>query len=808
MNQQAALRVAPVADGVAISSSEIFGEAAGSQLREFLARAFSVEEVQRVELRRSSGIGRISFGAVTEPASIWKKLSRALRAHGSVTGKPRVSTADTIHLDVPADVLISISRVGAALTTWRVQHYNDSSLFVSHPALRARRDLAFRLEEELAAIFGVTSVRASAFTGAVSVRFDKRALTLEQLVRELEKLWPRVLRATDAPPSGKRLTAAAGLLGLAFTGQYLVPAVRPLARAGATLYSAPNVVNAAKEWSRGQVGLYTMYSAGLGFMLVSGMPFASTLFAVLSQCWPQLTHRQFVRSQRRLFAAQRRRTVSAWLGDGAGDQPTVHVDELSRGDVITVRPGETIPVDGMVTQGLGLVAGAPLSAAGLEDKAQGDAVTAGAIVRAGQLSIRVERSGGQTWASAVDAHLPRAAFENLPSLIEAERVANRNAKAALGLSALALGATRTLRLSQALIRPDYITGARLSAQLSALQGVAQGLWRGALFRDPGALDRLASADVFVFDDGAGLETRRLEVATIETGEGSSAPLVASYALAAYPRAQDDRTRALEAYIAQRVPLQPRAAELIRQAGVTRYRTRDGGRIEVATLRYLDSAKIDVPAQLRRKGTAAAAAPPLWVLRDGAVIGVVTFARTGELVGQVVMNALKAQRPRARFVALSSERRPALGHSLDIELVRDGLSSADKVDLIRGLGRNTVWIGDGSNARASGPIAASTVTVSVSPLGHTTSDTADVLLPYVGLSALPVITELAHAHTRRLTRDYRTLYTVNLLGVAGAVSTTRFSSLQAGLLSNAGTGLIYVRHARELARLSRAVERAR
>lgn len=847
MIKSSALRVAPAADGVSIWSSEIFGDAEASRVREFLSRAFSVREVEGVELRRAAAFGHIRFGAAANPAQIWRKLSRALSSRedaptSAVKDAPaRRIDAGLVYLDSPGVTPVRVSRIGAALSTWRVRHQSENTLRLSHPVLRNRRDVVFRLEEELAAIFGVEDFRASAITAGVSIRFDNNALSAERLALELEKAWPRLVDGLDGPPSQKRLIAAAGLLGLAFTGQYVVPALRPVAVAGVALYSAPNVVNALKQLTRGEVGLSALYASGLAFMLLSGMPFNSAAIAVLMQFWPHLARRKIVRSQRRLFAAQRRRPAWARTRSKPGhDEQEVNVDELRKGDLVIVRRGEIVPVDGVVTDGYAAVSVEALFGSDeVEDRSTGDAITAGALVRDGSLTIRVERAGAQTAASYVNSLLPHAEIAGLPSSQEAERIANRNAKPTLAVSVLSLLLSRNLRVSQALIRPDYATAPRLSAQLSAFHGVARGLDHGVLFRNPAALDRLADAEVYVIDDTAHLDHRRVEVATVQTATGVSAALVVGYVLAAQVESgsRSEQRHALAAFASSRKGATANAGSVSRSAGVTRYRDSLGSAIEIAAARHLKATNIEVPSHfqtvpachvttLKLEGSTRVTPParrvetlsadpepalrPLYVIRDGEVIGLVSFARSGETIGSEVVAALKARNEHARIVYISRSpdtETQALARTLGIEVSHGGLSPAAKLDLVRGLGTKTIWIGDGSAPDVRESIAASTVSISVAPLSRAREDAADVLLPHKGLDSLPAVIDLARAHAARLARDYRTVYAANLLGVAGAVG-ARFNSLHAGLLSNVSTGLIYARHAWDLDRLASAAEAKR
>ena len=834
MTKSSALRVAPGADGVSIWSSEIFRDAEGPRLRDFLARAFSVREVEGVELRRASSFGRIHYPSVKNPGQIWKKLGRVLRSAGDTSQifgpediHARSLDVGSIYLDAPAATRVRVTRIGDSLTTWRFVDKSDSTLRLWHPILRNRRDIVFRLEEELAAILGIEQYRASVLTGAVSIRFDKSAVTADRLARTLEKAWPRLLHGELAgPPSQKRFVAAVGLLGVAFTAQYVAPVVKPVALAGVTLYSSPNVWNAAKDLTRGEVGISALYTTGLALMWIGGSPFTAAVFATLMQFWPQLGRRKVVQSQRRLFAGQRRRPVWARVAGGSGVDVEVNVDDLHKGDLVVVRSGEIIPVDGTVEDGYAAVVHAVSGWDQVEDRSKGDLVAAGALVHDGTLTIRVERAGEQTSASYVDSLLPHAALAGLPSSQDVERIANRNAKPALALAALGFLVTRTPRMSQSVIRPDYATGPRLSAQLSVLHGIAQGLQHGVLFRNPAALDRLATAQAYVFDESAGLDRRSLEVATVQTVKGISEALVVSYALAAHRGSRSEQGRALADFVSAIHVVQPSIEAAGRYAGVARFRDAQGRDIAIASAAYLAASQLDIPQALlpaagkRAKVRGRRAVPveaeqvatdaslrPLWVLRDGAVIGVVSFARTGELVGRRIVAALHRPETPARVIYVShagAAKTRTLAAALGIELSHGGLSQSAKVDVIRGVSGNTIWIGDGADASAREAMAASTVSVSVAPLSSARDDGADVLLPLVGLAGLSQLLGIGRAHTTRLEQDYKTIYAANLLGVAGGLFAW-FGGLQSGLLSHAGAGMIYARHARQLNRLASAVE---
>lgn len=826
---------------MSIWSSALFGDPAGSHIREFLSRVFSVKEVTSVDIRRTESYGRVRYDSSTNAPEIWLKLSHVLRQSGVLhpASKPKVADfadlkppgVDSLYLDGPPALPIRVNRVGNSLSTWRLRYQTDNRVRLTHPILLNREDVAYRLEEELAAILGVEEFRTSALTSNVVIRFDPRVLTAERLLQQLEKSWPRLLEGLDGPPSGKRFVAAGGLLGLAFTGQYLVPALRPLAILGVAIYGLPNVINGTKQMAHWRVGLPALYSAGLAFMLLSGMPFSSTVMAVLMQFWPRLARQTMTRSQRRLFAIHRQRTAWARVVRDDGVEIEVDIEALSAGDLVAVREAETIPVDGVVTQGLAAVDEEALTgAAGAVDKTLGDTVYSTTFVRDGRLTIRVEKTGINSVAGYIGAQLPHARIYDLPSSAEAERIANRNAKPALALAAINFLSTRLMRPSQAVIRPDYATAPRLSAQLAALYDLADGLHRGIFFRDPAALDRLPATDIYVFDDASALERRPIEVAEVIPAGIISADAVLGYATAAFPPSQNERARALLAQSIKQCASIPEIYQRERHAGAIRYRDSDTRLLEIAAPAYIAAAGVSVPRpiaealagspyawnlQSDRGGNESTAhiepfLRPLWVLRDGEVLGVVTFRRQGEQEGIEVIAALKARNKRARFVYISGHPQAmaeAIAGRIGISTVFGDLDPAGKARALRSLGRRTMWIGDGTSPEAIPCIEASTVSISVAGVSTAPLDKADIVLLQPGLQNLVPLRRIGRGHRARIEADYRAVYAANLLGAAGGFL-AGFGSLEAGLTSNVGTGYVYARHWKQLHDLIYRVETRR
>jgi cation transport ATPase len=199
--------------------------------------------------------------------------------------------------------------------------------------------------------------------------------------------------------------------------------------------------------------------------------------------------------------------------------------------------------------------------------------------------------------------------------------------------------------------------------------------------------------------------------------------------------------------------------------------------------------------------------PLWVARASRVVGVVSFER-GEPIGGRVVDALHARNPNARFVHLSSSpqaKARLVADEAGIDTAIGGLDAAGKADAIRGLSRRAIWVGDGSTPQARTAMAASAVSISVGGVATLLDDSADVILLQSDLDGLLTVRQLAQAHLSRLRADYRKVYVANLFGAAGAL-VAGFGSLQSGLASNVGAGLVFASRWNDLKCLARASAR--
>ncbi|MBV8142850.1 MAG: heavy metal translocating P-type ATPase, partial [Verrucomicrobia bacterium] len=539
------IRVLPESGAILISAATLFSKFTVSLLREFLSRIFRVAEISEVEINRKLGFARLKYSDSLDAPSICRELKEVLTSfrRESESGNEEVLkkyqaaafNVDRLYLDLPVSRTIHVCRIGSTLSTWQVGAVSDDRVRLRHPLLRGRKDVAYRLEEELAAILGVRSFKTNFLKSTVTVRFNPRRLNVERLVRHLEAALPRLVHGLEGPPPSTRFFASTTLITSAFIAQFFVPALIPYTLAGVAIYGCSNVLSAMKLVARRKVGLPVLYTGTLTFTLLSGMPFSASMMALLMQIWPRLAYNTLTRTQRRVFATHRQRATWARLVHQDGLELEVDIDKLAIGDAIAINEGEVIPVDGIIIAGLAAIDQEALTGrAGAFDKAPGDRVYASTFVRHGRIVVRVTRIGIDTVTGYIGAQLVHGKIQRLPSAAEAEDVATRMVVPALAISGLNLVVTGAVLPSQATMRPDYATGPRLSAQLAALYTLSDALRCGILFRDPAAMDRLPATDIFVFDDSTAMTRTRIEVGEVITDTKVGPNFVLSCAASAFP----------------------------------------------------------------------------------------------------------------------------------------------------------------------------------------------------------------------------------------------------------------------------------
>ncbi len=463
--------------------------------------------------------------------------------------------------------------------------------------------------------------------------------------------------------------------------------------------------------------------------------------------------------------------------DEQGAEADVALEAVRVGDRLRIRPGEKVPVDGVVLEGRSsvdeaMVTGEPAPVA----KAPGDALIGATINGTGALVMRAERVGAETLLARIVAMVAEAQRSRAPIQKLADRVAGWFVPSVVAAAALAFVVWASIgpepRMAFAIINAVAVLiiacpcALGLATPMSIMVATGRGAGLGVLFRDAEAIERLQGIDTLVTDKTGTLtegRPRLLEVAALEgidetrllalaasLERASEHPLAAAVVGGANDRGATLATvRDFESITGQGV------------RGVV-----DDTEVLVGNAALMATAGLATPLEARAAQLRAAGQTVMYVALGGRPAGLLGVA---DPVKQSTPEALRQLREEGlRIVMLTGDNREtaeAVGRQLGIDEVIAGVLPAQKAEAIARLqaeGRRVAMAGDGINdapalARADVGIAMGTGT-------DVAMQSAAVTLVKGDLRGIVRARRLSRATMRNIRQNLFFAFFYNALGV--------------------------------------------
>jgi P-type Cu2+ transporter len=483
---------------------------------------------------------------------------------------------------------------------------------------------------------------------------------------------------------------------------------------------------------------------------------------------------------------------------------------VTPGTLVLVRPGERIPVDGVVVEGSSHVDEAVVTGESRPvAKEPSSPALAGSINHEGALLIRSTAAGTTTrWA-----RIARSVRQALAQPSNAQRLADRIAgafvPAVLVLAVLTVFFwARWTPFDEALLAGLAVLvvacpcGLGLAGALATTLGIGRLAQWSCLVRGGQVLETLAAVRVVAFDKTGTLTSGTTHVTGIET-DGTPAEDVLRVAAGLERSSEHPLARAVIAVAKERgiQPDPPRAARAVPGRGILG----NGGGHPVAagSQTWLAQLGWQVPVELaqRARGLEAAGSSLIYVGWAGQVRGVLSFGEALLLEAWAAVHALR--RLGLHTVLLSGDRAEA-AHRIAAEVGVDGCEAGlspeeKKVSLERWRGRcgQVAMVGDGLN---DGPVlAAADVGIAVGSATDLARETADIVLPEGGLWLLPWAIGLSRAVRTTILSNLLWAFGYNFIGLGLAVSGHLQPVLAAVLM--AGSSLLVVLNSLRLGRFA-------
>ena len=394
-------------------------------------------------------------------------------------------------------------------------------------------------------------------------------------------------------------------------------------------------------------------------------------------------------------------------------QQEVAIAELKVGDVVLVKPGELIPVDGIILEGWTSVNQASITGESIPvDKQVGDEVFAGTLNGNGVLQVKVDRSPESSLIQRVIRLVEKAQTETPPSQQFIEKFERGYARVIV-IVGLLLAVLPPLLLSwdwettiyRALIFLVVASPCALMAAImpTLLSGIARGARAGILFKNGSQIEKMGQVKAIAFDKTGTLTTGKLEVAEIIPVVGEESDRVLKLAAALESCSEHPIGKAITQAALQRNLQWPNANQVQAKTGLGIVGEVAGKTVKVGKtafirqeISHLNLEFVRINKRLEEQGKTV-----VWVVEAEKIIGSIAVADTIRPEAVASIQKLK-QLGVEQIVLLTGDNRvtaDSVAESLGIEMVYAELLPEDKLTIIRQLQRkyqNVAMVGDGIN----------------------------------------------------------------------------------------------------------------
>jgi P-type Cu+ transporter len=463
----------------------------------------------------------------------------------------------------------------------------------------------------------------------------------------------------------------------------------------------------------------------------------------------------------------------------AGGEEEVPIDALKPDDHLRVRPGEKIPVDGMVIDGASSVDESMLTGESIPvEKAVGDNVIGATVNQTGSFVIRVEKTGSETVLAQIvnmvaDAQRSRAPIQKL-----ADQVAGYFVPAVITVSILtaliwaiwgpspSLGFAIVNAVAVLIIACPCALG--LATPMSIMVGVGRGAQAGILIKNAESLETAEKITHLIVDKTGTLTAGKPQVTSVVGTPGFEENAVLSLAATVEVQSEHPLARAVVSEATQRsIPLRDATAfQSITGAGIKA--VVDGKDVLVGNRDFLQSSRVNISKELTEKADELSdqARSIVWVATDGRAMGIIGIS---DPVKETTPGAIEQLRGMGIRIVMATGDNPrtaqVVADRLRIHEVRAGLKPKDKYRLVEELktkGAKVAVAGDGINDAPA--LAAADVGIAMGTGTDVAIESAGITLVRGDLNGIAKALLLSKKVMQNIRRNLFFAFIYNLLGV--------------------------------------------
>jgi P-type Cu+ transporter len=468
-----------------------------------------------------------------------------------------------------------------------------------------------------------------------------------------------------------------------------------------------------------------------------------------------------------------------------GSEADVPLDAVVPGDRLRVRPGEKVPVDGVVLEGRSSVDEATITGEPMPvEKDVGSRVIGATLNGTGSFVMRAERTGGDTLLARIVALVAEAQRSRAPVQRLADAVAAWFVPAVVAVAVLAFGAWLALgpepRAAHALVAAVSVLivacpcALGLATPMSILVGVGRGATAGVLVRNAEALETLARASTLVVDKTGTLTEGRPQLVRVATASGLDETEALRLAASLERGSEHPLAAAMLAAARERGTALAEVAGFAAVPGRGVRGSADGHPLVLGTAAFLRESGIDVGAlDAVAEAERREARSVVFLAVDGKPAALLSFADPVKPGAREALDALRADG--LEIVMLTGDGRAAaeaVGRALGIGTIEADLLPERKAEVVRALadgGRVVAMAGDGVNDAPA--LAAAQVGIAMGTGTDVAIESAGITLVKGDLAALVRARRLSRATLANIRQNLFWAFAYNVAAIpvaAGAL----------------------------------------
>ena len=458
-----------------------------------------------------------------------------------------------------------------------------------------------------------------------------------------------------------------------------------------------------------------------------------------------------------------------------GQEQIISAEQVKKGDIFLVKPGESIPVDGIVLEGNSAIDEAALTGESIPvDKAEGDNVSAATINQSGFLKCEATRVGEDTTLSQIIKMVSDAAATKAPIAKIADKVSGIFVPAVITIAVITIigwllagqtvGFALARGISVLVISCPCALG--LATPVAIMVGNGVGAKNGILFKTAVSLEEAGKVDIVALDKTGTITTGQPKVTDIFPADGISEKELLEVAFALEKKSEHPLAKAIVEYGNEKKFTVPVVEDFQAVPGNGLTGTLNNKTLIGGNLLFIEkSLSISEKIKHSAEQLASAGKTPLFFAKENRLLGMIAVADVIKEDSPQAIKELKAMGIHVVMLTGDNERTAkAIGEQAGVDNVIAGVLPDGKESVIRALGEKgkVAMVGDGINDAPA--LTRADIGIAIGAGTDVAMDAADIVLMKSKLADVPAAIRLSRGVLRNIHENLFWAFFYNTIGI--------------------------------------------